>query len=59
VYIIIKISDQKIDSKTFFQNFCYFFKDNNFDLFSVKSVDPKKINIEKMMGILRYQIILH
>jgi hypothetical protein len=59
MYIIIKISDQKIDSKTFFQNFCYFFKNNNFDLFSIKPVGPKKINIEKMIGILGYQIILH
>ena len=33
-----------IDSKTFFQDFWYYFKDQNFDLFRITLTGPKKIN---------------
>jgi FkbM family methyltransferase len=33
-----------IDSRTFFQDFWYYFKDHNFDLFRITLTGPKKIN---------------
>jgi len=42
--IQFEIGSQNIDSKTFFQDFWYFFKDNNFDLFRISPAGPKKIN---------------
>jgi len=32
-----------IDSRTFFQDFWYYFKKNNFDLFRITPTGPKKI----------------
>jgi FkbM family methyltransferase len=42
--IQFEIGSQNIDSKTFFQDFWYFFKDNNFDLFRISPAGPKKID---------------
>jgi FkbM family methyltransferase len=42
--IQFEIGSQNIDSKTFFQDFWYFFKNNNFDLFRISPAGPKKIN---------------
>jgi FkbM family methyltransferase len=42
--IQFEIGSQNIDSKIFFQDFWYFFKVNNFDLFRISPAGPKKID---------------